>query len=84
MVCRKVIPLQSVCQWQLAVKLSGQVAAAAEDEQRGGADGRQPQSRGFRHGQGFTLKGQSFRKFQPGGKSALRSARREFINVAAA
>src|ERR1039457_4106067 len=78
MVCRKVIPLQSVCQWQRVVKLGDELAAA--DEECGDADGQQTQSRRFRHG----LEGQYNRSSQPGGKGALRSARREFIDVAAA
>ena len=55
---------------------------AAADEECGGADGQQPQSRGFRHGQGFALESQKGWGPQPGGKGALHSARREFIDVA--
>ena len=61
-------------------KKSGGQFAAAVDEECGDADDQQPQSRRFGHG----LKGQSIRGGNPGyigGKSALRSARREFKNT---
>src|ERR1700690_1102444 len=63
----------------------GSQVAAASDEERDGTNSQQSQSRGFRHGQGFALEGQIPNvSTQPRGKGASHSARRVFIDVAAA
>ena len=60
---------------------SGGPLAAAADEESGRADGQQPKNRRFRHG----LKGESdCGCIQAGGKGALHSARRVFIDAIAA
>jgi hypothetical protein len=58
--------------------------ATNKEDADANTEDKQPQNRRFRHRQSFTLKGQSIRSGQPGGKCTPRPIGSELINVAAA